>query len=180
MCDEIFSVCTLSEFDSAYPILKQNFPLTERRDYKGQRAILNCKDYRLFLFKKDGKVLGIAGVWVLKNVNFIEHFAVEREFQNKGIGSKILNLLSKQLTGAVCLEVEPPQNSEQERRINFYKRNGFYLNDYFYMQPEYGPKYPAIQLKIMSQKKPLTREEFVKVVNDIYFYVYKKQPNFLD
>ena len=94
----MLKTCDINNFDLAFKILKQSFPLTERRDYKGQKNILSNENYKLFALydNSDTKILGIAGVWALNGVVFIEHLAVEKSCRNMGVGSKILSLLSKE------------------------------------------------------------------------------------
>ena len=178
----MLKTCDISNFDLAFKILKQSFPLTERRDYKGQKNILSNENYKLFALydNSDTKILGIAGVWALNGVVFIEHLAVEKSCRNMGVGSKILSLLSKEFNkDIICLEVEPANSELQQKRINFYLKNNFYLNDFYYVQPSYGKRYPEIELKIMSMQKALTKQEFVLVVTEIYQKVYKKPLTFL-
>ena len=45
----MLKICDINNFDLAYKILKQSFPLTERRDYKGQKNILACENYKLYV-----------------------------------------------------------------------------------------------------------------------------------
>ena len=177
----MLKVCDVNNFDLAYKILKQSFPLTERRDYKGQKNILNCENYKLFaLFNNDeSEILGICAVWVLSGVVFIEHLAVDKKHRNKGVGSKILSLLSETFSEIICLEVEPANSEIQQKRIDFYLKNNFYLNDYYYVQPSYGKRYPEIELKIMSKNIALDEQKFVFVASEIYKKVYKKEPSFL-
>lgn len=178
----MLKVCDVNNFDLAYKILKQSFPLTERRDYKGQKGILKYENYKLFaLFSQDeSEILGVAGVWVLNGVVFIEHLAVGKKHRNKGIGSKILSLICEKFSELICLEVEPANSELQQKRIDFYLKNNFHLNGYYYVQPSYGKRYPEIELKIMSFAKTLELCEFKTVASEIYEKVYKKTPIFLN
>ena len=177
----MLKVCDINNFDLAYKILKQSFPATEIRNYKGQKNILKSENYKLFaLFSQDeSEILGVAGVWVLKGVVFIEHLAVDKKYRNKGVGSKILRLICETFNALICLEVEPANSELQQKRIDFYLKNNFCLNGYYYAQPSYGKRYPEIELKIMSHAKALNKCEFITVVSEIYEKVYKKTPTFL-
>ena len=177
----MLKTCDINNFDLAFKILKQSFPLTERRDYKGQKNILSCENYKLLaLFNEDeSQILGIAGVWVLDGVVFIEHLAVDKKHRNKGIGSKILSLIARQFNSLICLEVEPAESELQQKRIDFYLKNNFYFNNYYYVQPSYGKRYPEIRLYVMSYGKELNDSEFRLVASEIYAKVYKKTPTFL-
>ena len=71
------------------------------------------------------------------------------------------------------LEVEPPETDIAARRIEFYKRNGFYFNNYDYTQPSMAVGQPSIPLRIMSFSRPLSQAEFVQVKDTLYSGVYK-------
>ena len=64
-----------------------------------------------------------------------EHLAVNERGRNGGIGSFIFNWCLEHLKGKHVLEVEVPDEEIKRRRINFYKRLGFYYNEYEYIQP---------------------------------------------
>ncbi len=74
-------------------------------------------------------------LWELGDMAYIEHFAVDPDCRNGGLGGKILQKVIEDTDMRICLEVELPETEMAARRIGFYERNGFYYNDYFYMQP---------------------------------------------
>ncbi len=74
----------------------------------------------------------------------------------------------------MILEVEPPFTQEAQRRINFYERLGFHLNDFEYWQPPYEEEKPWVRLQLMSSLRPLTSSEFKSVRNQLYASVYNK------
>ncbi len=90
--------------------------------------------------------IGILTTWEFPGVTYVEHFAVDPAARGRGVGSRVLD----ELKGAVILEVEPPEQSDEaRRRIAFYERNGFRLLDVDYMQPPYSPGLPSIPLRLM-------------------------------
>ena len=70
------------------------------------------------------------------------------------------------------MEVELPETEMAARRIGFYERNGFYYNDYFYMQPPIAEGRNAIPLRLMTTGGPLDEEEFFRMQGLLYKNVY--------
>ncbi|MBO7288483.1 MAG: hypothetical protein J6V03_00640, partial [Clostridia bacterium] len=72
----------------------------------------------------------------------------------------------------ICLEVEPPQSEITKRRVGFYKRNGFYLNEYPYIQPPISNGKNPVPLMIMTSGHKVNRKEFNLIKEYIYRNVY--------
>ena len=72
----------------------------------------------------------------------------------------------------MVLEVELPETEMAQRRIGFYQRLGFILNEFPYWQPSMQEGQPSIPLKIMSWPKALSQEQFTPWQQQIYQDVY--------
>lgn len=162
----------ISEFDEMFSIMKTSFPLDEYRPYDEQKALFENEYYSVFV-KKDEKIKGFIAVWDFPEILFVEHFAVNPNYRNQGIGAKILKEVTRLFDKPVCLEVEPPENETTKRRIGFYERNGFYLNDYPYIQPPISKGKNPVPLMIMSSGKELSQTEFHIIKERLYHSVYK-------
>ena len=103
---------------------------------------------------------------------YIEHFAVDPDCRNGGLGGKILQKVIEDTDMRICLEVELPETEMAARRIGFYERNGFYYNDYFYMQPPIAEGRNAIPLRLMTTGGPLDEKEFSRMQGLLYKNVY--------
>ena len=164
---------TLSDFDTMFEIMEKSFPVDERRPYREQKELFNNSCYKVYVKKEKGVVIAFVAVWDFENFLFIEHFAVNPEFRNNGIGGKLLGDVISLYDKAVCLEVEPPEDELTKRRIGFYKRNGFFLNEYPYTQPPISKGKNSIPLMIMSSGQKLCETEFENVRDVLYREVYK-------
>ena len=163
----------IEEFDSVYKILHNSCPTDERRPYEIQKALLLRSDYSVLTVRDtDSDIKAFLAVYELETTVFIEHFAVSPEHRNQGLGSLMLNELINSTDKPVCLEAEPPVTDIARRRIAFYQRNGFCLNDYPYIQPALAPNQSPVELKIMSSPDPLTASEFDKLKILLYTKVY--------
>lgn len=148
------------DFKVIFKIMTEAFPASERRSEEKQLALFDNINYKPYVFEKDCALIGFILAWEMSDFRFIEHFAVDKAYRGSGIGSSILSDYLLMNEKPVCLEVEPPLNSISERRIAFYKRLGFMLNDFEYFQPALQPGQKKVELKIMSYPKSLSKEQF--------------------
>lgn len=164
---------TDKEFEKVYKILSDSFPKNELRPKGNMKRTMENKKYIVYSYG-DKDIKGITAVWELDGFLFIEYLAVNEKFRNNGIGSEILKELCDTYKCPLCLEVEPPESDITKRRIEFYKRNGFYLNLYPYEQPAYSEKQAAVPLMIMTTGKEISEEQFLITRREIYKEVYNK------
>lgn len=161
-----------NDFDAVFEIMEGSFPPDERRPYEEQKALLSEGGFGIYV-ERDAAIKGFLAVWRFCDFGYIEHFAVDPRFRNGGIGSRMLQEAVALLGGSVCLEVEPPLNELAHRRIEFYRRNGFVLNDYSYVQPPISKGKSAIPLAIMTHGHAIARDVFIHYRDVLYHRVYK-------
>ena len=73
----------------------------------------------------------------------------------------------------ICLEVELPDCEIAKRRIEFYKRNGFFLNEYPYEQPAITKGRKPLPLMIMTSGSEITKDRFDDIKVLLYKCVYQ-------
>lgn len=168
----MFTKLDIAEFDEMFSIMEKSFPLDEYRPYDEQKALFDNQYYNVYAEKEDA-VKGFIAVWDFTEFLYVEHFAVNPDCRNQGTGAKILKELVKLFSKPLCLEVEPPENELTKRRIGFYERNGFFLNEYPYVQPPISKGKNPVPLMIMSSGKALTENEFHIIKEKLYREVYK-------
>lgn len=172
----MISKMKISEFDKVFEIMDKSFPNSEMRDYDGQKKLLSAdKDIYSIYVERNGNndVIGFIAFWELTDFTYIEHFAVDEKCRGKNIGEKMLNEFVKAQSRPVVLEVEYPEDDFSIRRIGFYKRNNFIMNEYKYLQPPTRVGNDFLPLKIMSSPRAITEQEFLTLNNDLYTKVYK-------
>lgn len=162
------------EFDTIFDLMFQAFPASERRPKEAQKALLQKKEYHICVYELDGRICGFLALWVLDGFLFLEHLATDSSVRNQGIGRRILEAVLKNAEQRIILEVEPPETELARRRIGFYERNGFFFNDYPYVQPSLTDGCPEIPLHLMSSGGTLTQQEFTSFRDRIYRGVYGK------
>lgn len=163
------------DFDKVYAIMQQSFPKDEYRPYERQKALLNEEPYQIYVLTGDetDEVKGFITVWEYEKLAFVEHLAVNPKYRNGGLGSVILKEAADYLGKMMCLEVELPDTEIAARRIGFYKRNGYYLNEYPYVQPALAEGQDSVPLLIMTTQKALSLDEFETIKELLYTKVYK-------
>lgn len=162
-------------FDTAYAIMCENFPLSERRNYKEHEKIFILNNNFMIevladdnfseLTKEDNSIIGILAWWNFKNFIYCEHLAIRQSRQNKGFGKVLLARLesiAKKYEKKVILEIEPPTFSEQaKKRKKFYESNGFCFNNGInHIQPPYHKETGSIELNIISWPIKITNKEY--------------------
>lgn len=166
------------DFEEVYDIMLDSFPESERRGRKEQFDLLSDARYKIAVRRGgDGRICAFLAYWELNGITFLEHFAVAEHLRGGGLGGAFLDELTESLKGTICLEAELPETDIAARRIAFYERHGFFLNDYRYVQPPLGEGRAAQPLKIMSYGKTLTAEEFEHIRAEVYAAVYKTDVN---
>ena len=106
----------IDEFDNVFAIMEQSFPDDERRNYTEQRALFDNPEYSIYVVDddRDNRIKAFIAVWDFEEFAYVEHFAVNPEYRNGGIGAEVLHrlheLMDKQQTFEQALrtrEFEP-------------------------------------------------------------------------
>ncbi len=160
-----------AEFSSVLSLLESSFPPEERREGEAQEKCFENSAFSTYVVPGWNGIKALITLYDLEHFCFIEHFAVNPACRNQGLGSKVLSALRETLSSPLILEVEPPETDFARRRIAFYQRNGFVLNEYPYEQPPYSPEKPYVPLLIMSTV-PLSEADFQTVKRRLYRDVY--------
>lgn len=169
-----------NEFNQVFSIMESSFPIDERRLYEEQKELLNDPMYRIYVLRDNGKnvLKAFIAIWQFTDFAFVEHFAVNQAYRNQGLGALILHEIVQSLSSQICLEVEFPETDFAKRRIEFYKRNGFFLNEYPYIQPPISKGRNPLPLILMTSKEGISPERFAVIKDSIYRVVYKVSPAF--
>ena len=116
-------------FADAFAIYHDAIELTEQRTEDGLRKLLLRPDYRFFVARREGKMIGMSVAYVPGEDYFwlFEYAAVIPEARGANIGAQLF-LASRAIAGPGrmgLVEVDADRGSEmQARRLNFYRRLG--------------------------------------------------------
>lgn len=160
-------------FHEAWELYEQSFPLEERRPLDWQLDIMSHANYHFELILQEDALVGILLWWSFEEVRYIEHFATVPALRGRGYGKLILEAFTGRSTRPVLLEVEPPHEEIQRRRIRFYEQSGFILNDHYYQQPPYHPGQQPLTLLIMTYPAAISAETVAHFVANRHPLIYR-------
>jgi GNAT superfamily N-acetyltransferase len=158
----------------AKDLFESAFPDEERPPFGELKNRNKDKFHFMVATNDDGdEPIGILTYWTFDEFIYIEHFAIDEDLRNQGLGKAVfLNFLSQQKQ-QVVLEVETPVSEEAEHRIEFYASMGLFSNPQHYVQPPYRKGGQEVEMIIMS-KYELDDDEFCEIRNLLYREVYGK------
>lgn len=150
-----------------------SFPLVERRDFSFVVDLLTQEQrFSLDLILDPVNYIGFITYWDFDSFIYIEHFAIDEKKRNVGFGGKSLQAFVKKIDKPILLEVEPPVENEQIRRIAFYNRCGFEYHTLPYKQPPYRVGDLMQPMCLMSFGNIPLINDFYKIKAIIYKNVY--------
>ena len=116
--------------------------------------------------------MGFISIWNLTEFNFIEHFAIRATEQGKGYGTQTMAHVLSTNSKPIVLEIEEPLTETARKRMEFYERLNFTVNDFSYFQPPYSIGKSSIKLLLMSHPTKIYPEDFEKIRDRIHVCVY--------
>ncbi len=141
------------------------FPENERRDLDYHTETMSKRGFHCDLFLDSDEPIGILFWWDLSDFIFVEHLATIPAVRGKGHGNQIISELIASSDKPILLEVEHPEDELSRRRIGFYERMGFILNDHPYHHPSFkqieGDK---VDLMVMTRPYPISKSELQRFV----------------
>ena len=162
------------EFDAVYALIERSFPKDEFRSYSEQSALLDDPKFVLYVLPSEtGGIVAFASVYEFDEFCFIEHLAVAPDRRDRGVGSAVLKELFAAYGKPICLEAELPDTEIAARRIEFYRRNGFYTNARDYTQPPLSADKNPVPIVLLTYYGAVSDAKFDRIVETIYKYVYK-------
>lgn len=149
------------------------FPQEERRPLEELHLYTDSKPhfYNNLILHHDTPI-GFITYWDFGRFCYVEHFAIDPAQRNGGHGKNVLNHLYRLLQRPIALEVEMPEEEIAQRRINFYKRQGFVLWEKPYLQPPYRPEETYLPMRLMVYGNLECERDFDTVKDAIYREVY--------
>lgn len=149
------------------------FPPEEYRELSNLRNYTDqIGHFHNNLIFDDNTPVGFITYWNFERFYYVEHFAIHPDQRNGGYGQKVLQHICQQIKQPIVLEVEEPIEEMAQRRINFYKRQGFVLWDNEYQQPPYkaGDGFLPMHLMVYGNLQP--EQDFEEVKQTLYSEVY--------
>lgn len=167
------------EFKWVHSLYKEAFPFNERIPLK---IYFKHKKVLIDIYKEDSNIIGFICYCFLKDTYYIYFFATDSKFRNKGLGTQILESFKKEHPNktiyllAEALTNNPIKDELISRRLIFYQRNGFVLEDY--KVDEFGVIYNVLSY---NGKTPYeTYNAMMKYVHYKFLYWFTFKDNKVD
>lgn len=161
-----------NHFYKAWELYEDAFPIEERRLLNGQTHVMKKSNYHFDIMIDKNKLIGFLLWWDFETLRYIDHFATCIKQRNMGFGKQILENFMGTNDKPILLEVELPNSTMNQRRMKFYKRIGFKLNQHHYEIPPLIEGCKPLQLLLMSYPVFITEkdvEQFTKTCHPILF-----------
>ena len=159
-------------FRIAWALYEEAFPIEERRLMDDQVRVMKKPNYHFDIMIDENQLIGFLLWWDFETHRYIDHFATSTQHRNRGFGKLILEKFMASNDKSILLEVELPNSSMNQRRIKFYERIGFKLNQHYYEIPLLKEDQTSLQLLLMSYPNLLSTkdvEQFVKICHPVVF-----------
>lgn len=132
--------------------------------------------YNSTIICENDTLIGLLFYWKYGKYTYIEHLAISPSLRGKNYGSKILWSFCKENKDTI-LEIDNPIDEISIKRLKFYLRIGFKLQDFEHIHPPYRKEYDGHNLKIMSFNRDLSKEEYEKFNSFLKTNVMKDSEN---
>jgi ribosomal protein S18 acetylase RimI-like enzyme len=161
--------------DDIEQIYLNSFPSDERKEWQELKDLLNHPNFSLNKIVQGGKSIGLITFWDLPDFVFIEHFAIHESHRGKGTGVSVIKIITEEKPIKIVVEVEEPTTVSNRRRIAFYERLGFTLNEDVYYQPPYSTDKNEVKMLLMSYPEKIKTNNFEEIKTQIHQLVYHQQ-----
>ncbi len=157
--DPLFSFC--------WELYVAAFPENERRDLYYHTETMSREQFHCDVVLNSDEPIGILFWWDLSGFTFVEHLATTPAVRGAGYGNQILSELISVSRKPILLEVEHPEDEISRRRIKFYERMGFVLNNHPYRHPSYQQiEGEFVDLMIMTHPNSITESELQHFISN--------------
>ncbi len=161
-------------FYNAWRLYEDAFPIEERRLLDDQECIFKKDNYHFDVLIDKNQFIGFILWWDFDTCKYIEHFATSIEYRNRGLGKLILTKFIAGNDTDILLEVELPVSSMNKRRIQFYERIGFKLNQHYYEIPPVIKDASPLQLLLMSYPDFVSSKVVSHFIENYHPVIFKK------
>ncbi|PID94223.1 MAG: hypothetical protein CSA95_04080 [Bacteroidetes bacterium] len=154
-------------FSMTWELYRKSFPVEEQRPLnKHLQAMCNSKFHPYIYTTEEADLLAICFYWDFHDFKYLEHFSVNPNYRNRGIGSEIIRSFNEDKY-PVILEIEPPIDEISKQRLKFYERNNFKETGYIFKQLKYQKNNKDVLLELLCNKE-MNGDFFQKFQHTIY------------
>jgi GNAT superfamily N-acetyltransferase len=158
-------------FQKANKLLQDSFVAEEYREYT--QELLQNPVFTMRAVFAEQSFVGVITCWEFEEFVFLEHIATDPKVRGQSIGALVIQATIDLHRGMIHIgEIERPETEIAVRRMGFFKRLGFQINPYDYIQPPYGEGKAPVPMLMISLPEILSQEVFERIKERLYSYVY--------
>ncbi|WP_165043159.1 GNAT family N-acetyltransferase [Dysgonomonas sp. ZJ709] len=147
-------------YDIFRPIYSTSFPIHEQRDTAQQIKAFESDRYSLECTIENSTLIAFIAYWEFEEYIYIEHFAVNDKLRGQNYGSLILHEFINKKEKTVLVEIDPLTDDISIKRLRFYERLNFNINEYDHYHPPYNKKYAPHKLVLLSHNHQISKEQY--------------------
>ncbi|MGL5698151.1 MAG: GNAT family N-acetyltransferase [Kluyvera sp.] len=145
-----------SRVDALYALA---FPWHEQRERAAKQQALSDSRYALEAWFDGEQFVGMSGSWLIDDMLYIEHLAVDGALRSKGYGKILLAELLLRAPVTV-LEIDPLTTEIAHRRLRFYASMGFAANPWAHAHPTYHQGIADHKLVVLSYPQKIDEAKY--------------------
>lgn len=132
---------SIDDVNGIIEVLKTIYLQDEAWARKALEKLLAKENYVILVAELDREVIGfidyyvLPSVWEKWNEATINYLFIHKDYQGRGIGSKLLKEVIKQTDKMGIMELHVGTEKENKRAIGLYKKHGF-LKEYLLLERE--------------------------------------------
>ena len=132
---------SIDDVNGIIEVLKTIYLQDEAWARKALEKLLATENYVILVAELDREIVGfidyyvLPSVWEKWNEATINYLFIHKDYQGRGIGSKLLKEVIKQTDKMEIMELHVGTEKENKRAIRLYKKHGF-LKEYLLLERE--------------------------------------------
>lgn len=175
----LIRIGTDSEFDAIYEDMKLQFPPEELKPKSAFKKMFRTRLTKLIVAVIEGEIAGYFIFHKAGDIAMLDHIAVLKPMQSKGIGSFMIGAISGHYSDlkGMFLEVEPaaPGKPDTLRRARFYEKCGLYRVPVNYLMPAPNGRTVRMDVWFLNSSSfggRISPEEVKSAIRRVFPHVY--------
>lgn len=169
----MYEQLSIHDFDAFFKILEAHFPSKEIKEYDYLKGLFEKGTAQAIIQKDRNTIIGALCYMDIGTYAFVDYLVIVDGYQGQRLGEKLLRYFKEYINKPIILEVEFPQDEISRRRIKFYQRQGFILNEHEYVIPPVRSLKEPIYFVLMTYPEVLTEKEYEEIYPSILKNVYE-------
>jgi len=147
-----------------------SFPCDQRRE--SIFALGHDPRFVVDAILQGGHYVGFITRWQFDEFEFLEHLATLPAIRGQGVAGVVLGHIMHASQLCIAETEMEDHGAISARRIAYYQRLGFLVNQFPYQQPSYGAGKPSVPMRLISFPRSLQPAECAAITREIHRVVY--------